>query len=72
MTDKRTSLMHSAESSGVCGREDDTPWIIEVNTAPGMTDHSLVPVAARQVDLEMPDLVLTILEPTLVADDKHV
>ena len=26
--------------------EDRTPWFLEVNTAPGMTDHSLVPQAA--------------------------
>ena len=45
------------------------PWIIEVNTVPGMTDHSLVPMAGRAVGLEMPDLVLRILEATLTGDD---
>ncbi len=48
------------------------PWVIEVNTAPGMTDHSLVPMAARQAGLEMPDLVLRILELTLEGDENHV
>ena len=48
------------------------PWIIEVNTAPGMTDHSLVPMAAREAGLEMPDLVLKILQSTLSGDDSHV
>ena len=48
------------------------PWIIEVNTAPGMTDHSLVPMAAREAGLEMPDLVLKILELTLEGDENHV
>jgi D-alanine-D-alanine ligase len=52
--------------------EDNAPWIIEVNTVPGMTDHSLVPMAGRQAGLEMPDLVLSILESTLAADDNHV
>lgn len=41
------------------------PWVIEVNTVPGMTDHSLVPMAGRAAGLEMPDLVLKILEATL-------
>ena len=48
------------------------PWIIEVNTAPGMTDHSLVPMAAREAGLEMPDLVLRILQSTLSGDESHV
>ena len=48
------------------------PWIIEVNTAPGMTDHSLVPMAAREAGLDMPNLVLRILQSTLSGDDTHV
>ncbi len=52
--------------------ENHAPWIIEVNTVPGMTDHSLVPMAARQAGLEMPELALTILESTLAAGDSHV
>jgi len=38
------------------------PWFIEVNTSPGMTDHSLVPMAARHIGLSFEDLVLRILE----------
>ena len=38
------------------------PWFIEVNTSPGMTDHSLVPMAARHAGLAFEDLVLRILE----------
>jgi D-alanine-D-alanine ligase len=48
------------------------PWIIEINTTPGMTDHSLVPMAAREAGLDMPDLVLRILESTLSGDKSHV
>ncbi len=51
---------------------EQRPWIIEVNTVPGMTDHSLVPMAGRAVGLEMPDLVLRILEATLTGDDADV
>jgi len=52
--------------------EELQPWIIEINTVPGMTDHSLVPMAARQAGLEMPSLVHKILELTLNGDDSHV
>lgn len=37
-------------------------WLLEANTAPGMTDHSLVPMAARADGLEFPQLVLTLLQ----------
>ena len=37
------------------------PWIIEVNTIPGMTSHSLVPMAAREAGISFDDLVLRIL-----------
>ena len=41
------------------------PWLLEVNTNPGMTSHSLVPMAARQQGLSFPQLVWRILETTL-------
>ncbi len=41
------------------------PWIIEVNTVPGMTDHSLVPMAARHAGMTFDDLVWRILAMTL-------
>ena len=46
--------------------DDDRPWLIEVNTVPGMTDHSLVPMAARQSGIGFEDLVLEILETSYV------
>ena len=51
---------------------DQRPWIIEVNTVPGMTDHSLVPMAGREAGLEMPELTLSILAATLTGDRDHV
>jgi D-alanine-D-alanine ligase len=36
-------------------------WLLEVNTAPGMTDHSLVPMAAKAAGLDFQQLVLAIL-----------
>ncbi len=41
------------------------PWLLEVNTAPGMTSHSLVPKAARQRGIEFDDLVWRVLETSL-------
>ena len=38
------------------------PWLLEVNTAPGMTGHSLVPMAAKAADLSYEDLCVKILE----------
>jgi len=40
-------------------------WLIEVNTVPGMTDHSLVPMAAKAAGMTFDDLVLTILKAEL-------
>ena len=41
------------------------PWLIEVNTVPGMTSHSLVPMAAKAVGLSFADLVWEVLAQTL-------
>ena len=38
------------------------PYLLEVNTSPGMTDHSLVPMAARAVGMSYAELCLRILE----------
>jgi len=40
-------------------------WLIEVNTVPGMTDHSLVPMAAQAVGMDFRTLVWRILETSL-------
>ena len=37
-------------------------YFLEINTAPGMTDHSLVPMAARQAGVSFEDLCVRILE----------
>jgi D-alanine-D-alanine ligase len=37
------------------------PYLLEMNTAPGMTGHSLVPMAARAAGVEYADLVLWLL-----------
>lgn len=42
-------------------RSDDSYSFLEVNTSPGMTGHSLVPMAARETGLAFPDLCVEIL-----------
>jgi len=39
----------------------NTPWFLETNTSPGMTDHSLVPMAAKTAGISFDDLVVQIL-----------
>ena len=41
------------------------PYLLEMNTSPGMTSHSLVPMAAKASGVEYADLVLWILGTTL-------
>ena len=43
-------------------RDDGKPFLLEMNTSPGMTAHSLVPMAARAAGIEFDDLVVRILE----------
>ena len=38
------------------------PWLLEVNTSPGMTGHSLVPMAAKALGIPYEDLCVRILE----------
>ena len=57
-----------AVGAGGWGRADfmmDTtgrPLLLEVNTIPGMTDHSLVPMAARAAGVDFDELVWRVLE----------
>jgi D-alanine-D-alanine ligase len=44
---------------------------LEVNTSPGMTDHSLVPMAAKAAGIDFDTLVLEILEMASVSDQKN-
>ncbi len=45
--------------------ESGEPFLLEANTVPGMTDHSLVPMAARAAGIEFDELVWRILLTTL-------
>lgn len=45
------------------------PYFIECNTAPGMTSHSLVPMAAKEVGLSFESVCMQILADTLSTED---
>lgn len=44
---------------------DGRAWFLEINTMPGFTSHSLVPMAARAIGLEMPALCASLAEDAL-------
>jgi len=48
--------------------EEGRAWLIEVNTVPGMTGHSLVPMAAKAVGIDFDELVWRILAQTVASD----
>jgi D-alanine-D-alanine ligase len=45
-------------------------YFIEINTTPGMTDHSLVPMAARQAGMDFEELVWRVLETSFAREPK--
>ena len=45
--------------------QQQNPYLIELNTVPGMTNHSLVPMAAKQIGLSFEQLCWLILESSL-------
>ncbi|NBB92918.1 MAG: D-alanine--D-alanine ligase [Gammaproteobacteria bacterium] len=45
--------------------EQEQPWLLEVNTTPGMTDHSLMPMAAKAAGIDFEELVWRILQTSL-------
>lgn len=47
--------------------DEGRPWLLEVNTTPGMTDHSLMPMAAAAAGIDFEELVWRILQTSLNA-----
>ena len=45
-------------------------YFVEINTTPGMTDHSLVPMAARQSGIDFEELVWRVLETSFLRERK--
>jgi len=40
-------------------------WFLEINTAPGMTTHSLIPMASRHRGIDMPELCATLVRAAM-------
>lgn len=61
-------LLHCKELSRVdmIIGEDDTPYVLELNTSPGMTETSLLPIAAEAAGISFPDLVERLVSLALV------
>jgi len=51
---------------------DAGPWFLEINTMPGFTTHSLVPMAAARTGMQMPDLCAKLVEAALARRHAHV
>jgi D-alanine-D-alanine ligase len=45
------------------------PWFLEINTMPGFTTHSLVPMAARHTGVAMPELCARLVEAAVRSND---
>jgi D-alanine-D-alanine ligase len=45
--------------------DEHGPWFLEINTMPGFTSHSLVPMAARHAGVEMPELCARLAQTAL-------
>ena len=71
------AAFHAVDAGG-WGRVDfmldshGEPWFIEVNTVPGLTDHSLVPMAAMADGIDFKQLVLGILDTSVAPVDRGV
>ena len=50
--------------------DEGRPWFLELNTVPGMTSHSLVPMAARARGLSFDDLVWRVLETSFPGESE--
>ncbi len=48
--------------------DDGVPMLLEINTVPGMTDHSLVPMAARAVGIDFDELCWRVLETSFARE----
>ncbi len=42
--------------------DNNGPWFLEINTMPGFTSHSLVPMAAKETGMDMPALCARLVE----------
>lgn len=68
LAERTHALVGAAHLSRVdllLGEDDGAPQILEINTLPGFTTHSLLPMAAREAGIETPELVRWLVELAL-------
>ena len=51
---------------------DGQPLVLEVNTVPGMTSHSLVPIAAKEDGIDFEELCWRILETSFSSAEEQI
>lgn len=51
----------------ILDKKDKIPYVLELNTSPGMTDTSLLPMAAKEAGMSFEELVKEIIEMSLVS-----
>jgi D-alanine-D-alanine ligase len=56
---------HIARVDFMLDPQSNVAWLLEINTTPGFTDHSLVPKAAKAQGIEMPRLCELLVEMAL-------
>jgi D-alanine-D-alanine ligase len=48
------------------------PYLLEINTSPGMTGHSLVPMSARAAGISYEDLCMQLLASAALDQEKEI
>ncbi|MBC7771239.1 MAG: D-alanine--D-alanine ligase [Pyrinomonadaceae bacterium] len=61
---KEIGVRHVARADFMLDQSGN-PWLLEINTIPGFTDHSLVPKAAKHTGLDMPALCAKLVDMAL-------
>jgi D-alanine-D-alanine ligase len=77
ITDVAIRAGQSVGTRGLCRvdirlDEECRPWVLEVNTIPGMTDHSLVPKAAQHMGIRFESLCQRAIESCLAPQESSL
>lgn len=62
---RRLGCRHISRADFMLDPQSNIPWLLEINTTPGFTDHSLVPKAARAAGIALPALCASLVDMAL-------